>query len=470
MEWVLRRAALVAVCAATALVLLGDISLSWGAEKEAAPFKGIKLPADAQLGARFSQVEQALQAIPVHDPWKPRVNDEKARGQEADVYAQVAPSVVVVRIEGGHGTGFLIDPAGWVITNHHVIAGAAIDPATGVRKATVYLGRLDKGFMQLDEEGIPAQVYKASEKKDLALLKLDRLPRGSKKLPVIRLAEEGARPGDKCVAIGHPSSGMLWTLRSGNVSGVGVWPKDMIRTVMLRLQVSGKERDRLKDVLASAPTRKVLLSTCGLNPGDSGGPLVSPKGELIAVSFAIPKSDKNSGVNLDKFSYHVHLDEVKSFLKERPRTPEVAVPDPWPAGLYSAVLDLDRDGVPDTLGFALSRDRQTTGFLFDLAQENSRKMTREQLASVEGRRSWKFGVALHVYPEVRTFYDTKNSGKIDLIMIDTDKDGLADVVYRLEKDGWVKEKGNGRKIADPSFIPDREQRERFVKIIRRLVK
>jgi S1-C subfamily serine protease len=468
MKRLIRLTAILAVCAAPAFLFDSGAPPSSAAEKPAALFKTPRLPADAQLGVRFAQLERALQARPASDPWKPRVNDEKTRGPAADVYAQVAPAVVVVKVGGGHGTGFIVDPAGWVITNHHVIAAADTDPGTGARKATVYLGRLEKGFMQLDEEGIPAKVYKSSEEKDLALLKLDRVPRGVEKLPALKLADEAPRPGDECVAIGHPKSGLLWTLRSGNVSGSGVWPKDMIQLVMVRLQVADKDRERLKSMVAAGPQRKVLLSTCGINPGDSGGPLVNAKGELIAVTFAIPKSDRQTGVSLDKFSYHVHLDELKAFLKDRPSAPALAVPDPWPAGVYSALLDLDGDGMPDTLGFWLSRAGQPTGFLLDLAQENSRKLTRDQLAGADGRRSWRFTVALHRHPQYRAFYATGKDGKIDLIMIDTDGDGVADVVYRLEKNGWVREKGKGRKLIDPDLIQDREQRERFVRIMRYL--
>src|SRR5262249_19514943 len=86
------------------------------------------------------------------DAWKPAINDDKLRGPAANVFPKVAPAVVVVRAGNGHGTGAIVDPAGWVITNHHVIADAERDPATGALLARVYLGKLDDGFMRLIDE------------------------------------------------------------------------------------------------------------------------------------------------------------------------------------------------------------------------------------------------------------------------------------------------------------------------------
>lgn len=51
------------------------------------------------------------------------------------------------------------------------------------------------------------------------------------------------------------------------------------------------------------------VAACGINPGDSGGPLLDDKGELVAVTFAIPKGGTDQGISLDNFAYHVHLEE-----------------------------------------------------------------------------------------------------------------------------------------------------------------
>ena len=171
-----------------AVVLSSFVAGSPAADKDEKPFRvSLRLPQDAQLGASPDQIFRAI-APSSSDAWKPKAAEEKPRGPAADLYPKVAPAVVIVRAGEGHGTGAIIDPAGWIITNHHVIADAEVDPVSGAQRAVIYRGRLDGGFMRLIDDGIPALVYKASEEKDLALLKLVRLPDGMKNLPSVKLA------------------------------------------------------------------------------------------------------------------------------------------------------------------------------------------------------------------------------------------------------------------------------------------
>src|SRR5690606_9359602 len=120
-------------------------------------------------------------------------------------------------------------------------------------------------------------------------------------------------------AIGHPTRGTLWTVRSGEVAGLGTWPADSVDVLSSSFQLTGTDKDNFAQSLAKSPKRKVVLSTCGINPGDSGGPLLNAEGELIAVTYAIPSGGSDRGVSFDKFSYHVHVDEVKDFIAKRPK-------------------------------------------------------------------------------------------------------------------------------------------------------
>src|SRR5438105_2544621 len=115
------------------------------------------------------------------------------------------------------------------------------------------------GLMKVRDEALPALVYKASEDKDLALLKLTRLPAGVRTLPTVPLAKQNATPGMDCVAIGHPAAGMLWTVRSGEVAGIGNWPHEMIDVVMQRLALPVRDRDRAAALCAGAPKRRVVV-------------------------------------------------------------------------------------------------------------------------------------------------------------------------------------------------------------------
>jgi hypothetical protein len=323
-------------------------------------------------------------------------------------------------------------------------------------------------LMKVDARGIPAHVYKESEEKDLALVKLTRVPAELKPLPVIGLAREAPRVGEDCVAIGHPAAAMLWTARSGEVSSIGQWPREMIDAVMQTLAASGRERQQLARKLDQIPPRKVVVSTCGLNPGDSGGPLVNAQGELIAVSYAIPRAAAGIGISFDKFSYHVHLDEVRLFLDHRPEKPLPFAPDPWPAAVYAAVLDLDRDGTPDTLAFSVGTGMPPTGLLLDLDQDSVRKLAGKGLDEIIGDKAWDFEFAIQPGPTTKTFYDTDNDGTIDLFLSDTTDDPGAATILKLEQGKWVRKATRQGKLVDPSLIADAAMRNRLIKVLQGL--
>jgi len=229
----------------------------------------------------------------------------------------------------------------------------------------------------------------------------------------------------------------------------------------------GGEPAWVEAMSARAGTRKGLLSSCQLNPGDSGGPLVNTKGELIGVSFAMPRAQ--AGTNPEKFAYHVHLDEVKSFLKDRPKSPQLYIPPSWPPGVLAALLDLDEDGIPDTAVFGTEAGKAPTGFLFDLAQKSG-KITTADLARPDKREGWKFSLAIHTGPVTRTLYDAQNQGQPDLILTGTDRDYRADSVLRRDKGEWTREEGKGRHLIDPSQFKDEAMRKRLRVIIARLSK
>jgi len=418
--------------------------------------------------ASAEQMMRALLEIDHWEQWQPQVNPERARGSVADVYQRAAPSVVVVRSEEGHGTGFVVRADGWIVTNHHVIEHMPLDERTGARRATIHFGALHNGLMELDERGHVAYVYAVDKEKDLALLKLAHPPKGRSLRP-LPLAPATPPPGSTCVAIGHPAAGMLWTLRTGVVSGIGSWPRDMIHFVMARLTLKQKDAERLRRQLASLPQRRVILSTCSLNPGDSGGPLLDEEGRVIAVSFAIAADDQQSAVPSSTFAYHVHLDELRQFLDanqrlmaEAPAQPPPGVPDPWPPATATGIVDSDNDGVMDTLVFRID-GKQIAGLVFDLDQDSDLEQLRENPEAV--RQAWDFEFALHFVPYAQSFYDTDADGVIDLVRVDANNDG--NVEFQLVRNGqrWQRKVAAGRApLIEPDLLPTRQMRDRLARI------
>jgi S1-C subfamily serine protease len=434
-----------------------------------APVLSLKLDPDAQVGGTAEQLMRILARPAPAGAWVPKVVEEASRGAAADVYPKVAPAIVVIRTRHGQGTGFVVDRRGWIITNNHVIQDAEVDQATGARQVGVYLGKLDGDFMRLLEGGVSAHVYKANPVKDLALLKLDGPVAGVKELPVLPFAKRPPRPGEECVAIGHPRAAMLWAVRSGQVTGVGKFPGELTDEVVTRLGLPGAaDKRRAGAILGKAPQTKVLVSDCGINPGDSGGPLVNDKGEVIAVTFACARSDPRAGTNIAKFGYHVHLDELKDFLADRPEEAESFVPDPWPEGIFNKVLDLDGDGVADTLVCGLEPGKNASGALLDLRQVSQGKNSAVVVGQALPGKGWSFDLAIHFGAQTRAFYDTDGDGKIDLILTGREAAEFADSALRLVKGRWVREEARGRRMIDRTLFTDNDVRARLQRITQRL--
>ena len=245
---------------------------------------------------------------------------------------------------------------------------------------------------------------------------------------------------------------------------MGQWPRDSWYALTTALSSSGLKLGPHKNAFVEAPQRKILVTSCGINPGDSGGPLLDEEGRLIAVTFGIPKNMSDPGVSLDKFAYHVHLDEVKKFLEARPAHPELFIPNPWPAAVASTLLDLDGDGVPETLVFVAGKDQPLTGYQCDLSESTSRTFDAHKLNDPEMRKLWHFQFAFVRTPVRRTFYDTHDSGQIDLVLSDFNGRGVADMMLRLEDGTWHVSQPKGQKMLDPALFADAKLGDRLAKI------
>ena len=421
----------------------------------------------AEAGAGLDQIQRALTVIDRSKTFKPAANDEITRGAAGALYPKIAPATVLVRTVHGHGTGFIVDPEGWIVTNHHVVADGDVDVKTGSRVVLVYTGQIKNGLMEVNEQPLTARVHVANQEKDLAVLKLDRKP--ATPLTAIPLAKGTPTPGLECVVFGHPAAGMLWTVRSGEVAGVGTWPKDTIDAVMARLTLTGTDKATLERQLAAAAPRRVVVSSCGINPGDSGGPLVNKDGELIAVTFAIPRSDPASGISYDKISYHVHVSEVQSVLADKPATAPIYVPDVWPPALLSLFRDRDQDGRDDTLVFGVERDQPPTGIFYDLDQDSPANIDPGKMDEAAERAKWDFEFAVQLTPRVRTFYDTNNDGKLDLILTDLEDDGKSDLDLRLVAGKWQRVVHDATappsKTVDATLFTDKALQAKFTRFV-----
>lgn len=148
------------------------------------------------------------------------------------------------------GSGFIVDPRGYIITNNHVIDKA---DKIWVRLST----DPDNGFMQ----GRPATVVGTDKATDIAVLKIQT----DRPLPTVKLGNsDGAQVGDWVIAIGSPFT-LSQTVTAGIVSA----------------------KNRTIDPTASGQYQHFIQTDAAINPGNSGGPLLDMAGEVIGMNTAI---------------------------------------------------------------------------------------------------------------------------------------------------------------------------------------
>jgi S1-C subfamily serine protease len=183
------------------------------------------------------------------------------------IYKRVLPSVVNITStalvfdffygtvpQQGQGSGFILDKAGHILTNFHVVEGAN-------RGIEVQLS---------DKRKFAAHVIGTDRTHDLALLQID-----APNLQPVTLADSSQlNVGQKVYAIGNPF-GLAGTMTRGIISA--------IRPIRNE---------------AGAPIEDAIQTDAAINPGNSGGPLLNSSGDVIGINTMIASNgaDQSSGI------------------------------------------------------------------------------------------------------------------------------------------------------------------------------
>ncbi|MEO9328204.1 trypsin-like peptidase domain-containing protein [Gordonia sp. B21] len=188
-------------------------------------------------------------------------DDAEGGAQPRSAIAGVAQSVeksvvaIDVRASGAYatGSGFLVDKAGYILTNNHVISIAANDKSA----------KLEVVFF--DRQRIPARIVGRDPKTDLAVLKVDNV-----KNPTVSVLGNSTdlQIGEEVVAFGSPL-GLNRTVTHGIVSALN-------RPVALTPDAES-DTDAVIDA---------IQTDAAINPGNSGGPLVNADGKVVGINTA----------------------------------------------------------------------------------------------------------------------------------------------------------------------------------------
>jgi serine protease Do len=235
------------------------------------------------------------------------------------VFERVSPSVVSIqamkinkarpqrRFETIVGSGVVIDKDGQILTNAHVVDGAASLSVT-----------LDSG------NRANARIVGLDPVLDLALLRVDN----PNPLPAARLGDSsGVRVGDEVVAIGNPI-GLDQTMTRGIVSA-------------------------LNRLLPGVSDEPMIQTDAPINPGNSGGPLVDRCGNVIGINTLISEDAQSIG-------FAVPVNAAKTILRDLREVGRVV--RPW--------LGMQGRAVDNRLG-AIVRMPVTPGYLVEVVYDGS---------------------------------------------------------------------------------------------------
>ncbi|MDP6539735.1 MAG: trypsin-like peptidase domain-containing protein [Planctomycetota bacterium] len=224
---------------------------------------------------------------------------ERRRTAESLVVQKAIPAVVYIEtgkqvqwrdffgqrqstLRRGSGSGAVIRPEGFVVTNYHVVGGAD--------RITVHFEKT------IDPHPYVAELVAAVPQEDLALLKLEASP--NRIFPTLELGTSSdLMIGERVLAIGSPL-GHTHTVSMGIISGLH-------RDVPVTDPNQPRQTLRFEDL---------IQTDASINFGNSGGPLLNINGELIGINSAVNTAAENIG-------FSIPVDRVRRVLEEQLITP-----------------------------------------------------------------------------------------------------------------------------------------------------
>lgn len=215
---------------------------------------GSPAPAGANGSAPGIRSEAGLSTVEIVDKLAPSIVRVQTEGATLDIFGRTTPG-------GGVGTGVIIDTAGHIVTNNHVVTvGGGTQPADRI---TVTLS---------DQRTATATIVGRDQATDLAVLKIE----ADNLVPASFADPDSLHVGQDVVAIGFALD-----LKGGPTVTRGV------------LSARGRTINEQPYTINDA-----IQTDAGINPGNSGGPLVNALGEVIGINTAIVQGAQSIGFSI----------------------------------------------------------------------------------------------------------------------------------------------------------------------------
>ena len=223
--------------------------------------------------------------------------------QTTRIADDVLPTVVSLVVRGADqvssGSGFVIDPRGYIATNSHVVS-----PAEGSGSVTVSFG---------NGQRVRGEIVGRSPTYDLAVVKVD-----VDDLPTATFGDSDlVKVGDPVVAVGSPL-GLSGTVTTGIISAID-------------RPVSTSDGNQASYISA-------MQTDAAINPGNSGGPLVDRRGHVIAIATAIATLGAQGQSGSIGLGFAIPMNRAKTVLQQLIRDGEAQYP------VVGVLLDLTYTG------------------------------------------------------------------------------------------------------------------------------
>jgi putative serine protease PepD len=279
LRWVAFRAGpLVAAGAAGAGIAVGLVAAAGGLASGSTTVRELLPTGDAQQGNEPATFARSPRTLTIHEiyvraaPGVVQVTATKRVSAGADPFADPlgfsGPQPLTQQVLG---SGFVIDKAGHIVTNYHVVQGATL---------------VEVSFS--NDERLPARVIGRDPSTDTAVLEVKTYPRAL--TPLLLGDSDLVRVGDAVVAVGNPL-GEDRSITSGIVSALQ------------------------RSIVApnGAPIDHVIQTDAALNHGNSGGPLLNARGEVIGVNSQIQTAGGNGNVGI---GFAIPINTVKGVVAQ----------------------------------------------------------------------------------------------------------------------------------------------------------